>query len=168
MPYNHSAATFRICRVELASHGVNLPCVPDDSVRYTSTNTDFVNDQALWNVGPLHNFALRSSLVDAEADTVRFRVAAQLVSLAPAAVGSTAWLPVGVSLDDETVFVGHTNVGLSGNTGVDVSLVIYYHYCGSNLRGGCLAGGVHVAFYCSHSRCSSIVGIGIVQVGYHY
>jgi len=125
VPYNHSAATFRICRVELASHGVNLPCVPDDSVRYTSTNTDFVNDQALWNVGPLHNFALRSSLVDAEADTVRFRVAAQLVSLAPAAVGSTAWLPVGVSLDDETVFVGHTNVGLSGNTGVDVSLVIY-------------------------------------------
>ena len=125
MPYNHSVATFRLCRVELASHGVNLPCVSDDSVHYTSTNADFVNDQALWNVGPLHNFALRSSLVDAEADTVRFRVAAQLVSVGPAAVGSTAWLPVGVSLDDETVYVGHVNAVLSSETGVDVSLVIY-------------------------------------------
>ena len=45
--------------------------------------------------------------------------------------------------------------------------LIQFHYYGSNLRGGCLAGGVHVAFDCSHSRCSSIIGIDIVQVGYH-
>ena len=121
MPYNTSVATFRMCRLELAHRGVNLPCVSDASVEYTAIDPTAVSDHALWNVGPLHNFALRSSSGDD--DAVRFRVAAQLVGISPGAEGQTVLMPVGVSYNAETVWIGHSDVLLTSGNDVDISQV---------------------------------------------
>ena len=125
VPYNDTVAKFRMCRLEFAYHGVNLPCIADDSAEYSSTNSDNVTDYAEWNVGPLHNFALRSSSVDEDADVIRFRAAAQLVEMTTGAEGSTVWLPVGITYSSQTVWVGHTDVVLTIGTGIDVSQVTH-------------------------------------------
>lgn len=61
------AGQFRVCRVEIAYQGINVPCMSEEQPSYN-------DNEVVWNLGRILNTGHRSTATDPQANVIQFKV----------------------------------------------------------------------------------------------
>lgn len=67
------AGQFSVCRIEIASQGINIPCMSNEQPSYLADSTGNIN-KVVWDLGRILNTGHRSTATDPQANVIQFKV----------------------------------------------------------------------------------------------
>ncbi|CAH1785049.1 unnamed protein product [Owenia fusiformis] len=137
-PYTASQAVFKICRIDIVSNGVNVPCMPDPEVLpiYEARDdpSSATYDKATYDIGHILNTGLKTQAVDPTANDFTFRYHVQALNHPSATDGSVHQISTGLRVGTDTMsasldnlyITDHYNPDLDNTTQPEFSLAFLF------------------------------------------